>query len=66
MSYPKILKPPDTNNLELGFGDDDYIKIYMPMKRTLFNRFRYWMLCQFFPFRIIKWESKLVIHLKIE
>lgn len=51
-----IKTAPKTFNLEISFGSRDCILISQNMKRTLVNRFRYWMLCKFFPFKIERWD----------
>ena len=43
-------------NLKLSFGDSGEMVIYQTVKKTLLNRFRYWMLCYFFPFKIEEWD----------
>ena len=52
-----------TYNMVISFGSNDNsdnsypITISQNEKRTLFNRFKYWMLCQFFPFHVEKWDN---------
>ena len=52
----EILNLP-TYNIEISFGGKDCIIILQNVKRTLHNRFRYWMLCRFFPFKIERWDK---------
>lgn len=49
---------PPPSNIELTIGEgQSYIIIQLRSKKTLRNRFKYWMLCQFFPFKITRWED---------
>ena len=50
-------------NLEIGWGDTDKdgsfpILFSLQVKRTFINRFKYWMLCSFFPFKISRWDKE--------
>jgi len=53
---------PVTYNMEISFGGRDTptdpfpILISMNVERKLANRFKYWMLCTFFPFHIERWD----------
>jgi len=47
---------PPKRNMEISFGDGEII-IFSNVKKTLYNRFRYWMLCKFFPFTIVRWDK---------
>ncbi len=56
----KISKPP-TPNFVIGFGggklpEEIPMEFIFTVKKTIVNRFKYWMLCQFFPFKIQRWE----------
>jgi len=59
---PKTIEP----NLHIVWGEEQQreggkrfypIVIGLFTPRTLRNRFKYWFLCQFFPFKIIKWNK---------
>ena len=40
-------------NLVIMFGEDISIKMFV--KKTRLNRFKFWMLCKFFPYKIVRW-----------
>ena len=44
-------------NLELSFGDSGEVTLLQTVKKTIVNRFKYWMLCKFFPFKIKSWDA---------
>ena len=44
-------------NLRISMGGKDCIVILMNVRKTPFNRFRYWMLCKFIPFKIEEWTK---------
>ncbi len=50
-----------TYNLEISFGGKDRITIFQNVKRTIINRFRYWMLAKFFPFKIERWTDGISV-----
>lgn len=54
--YQKLEVP--TFNLEISLGGQNGILFHQNVKRTLVNRFKYWMLCKFFPFKIERWEKE--------
>ena len=49
-------------NMEVSLGERDTptsefpVLMSMNIKRSLANRFKYWMLCKFFPFHIERWD----------
>ncbi len=43
-------------NFEISMGGSNALVFSQNVKKTLINRFRYWMLCQFFPFKVEKWD----------
>ena len=52
----KISRPPDPNFC-LTMGDDGCdLTFSFRVKKTLKNRIKYGLFCQFFPFRITKWD----------
>jgi len=57
------INPIITYNMEVSFGGRDKpndpapILINMNVRRNPTNRFKYWMLCQFFPFHIERWDK---------
>ncbi len=52
-----ILTPPEPNFVMTQGESDSRIRWEFRVKRTLLNRFRYWLFCKFFPFRIVRWAS---------
>jgi len=54
---------PQSFNMEIGFGSRDKLtNIYplalqMNVEKKPINRFKYWMLCKFFPFTIKEWSK---------
>ena len=53
----EIVKPPEPNFVIVA-GDDDIV-ISFNVRRTLRNRIKYWLFCQFFPFRIKRWDKEI-------
>lgn len=51
------INPAPTHNFELQMGDGDYIVFDFFVKKTLLNRIKYWLFCQFFPFKIKRWDK---------
>ena len=50
------IKQPEVN-IEIRWGDDpENIRFHFYAKKTTLNRIKYWLLCQFFPYRIERWE----------
>ena len=46
-------------NLVLQIADNpSFLRFEFYVKKTLLNRFKFWMFCRFFPFKIIEWEAK--------
>ena len=56
MSYDISMPSEPKPNMAIALGDAMGLCIQMTVQRTVINRFRYWMLCQFFPFKIVRWE----------
>ena len=56
MSECELGNPEKKFNLDISFGGSDCIVISQNVKKSLINRFRFWMLCQFFPFKIERWD----------
>ena len=45
-------------NITISIGEGIYNTSFnFYVKKTLYNRFRYWMFCKFFPFKVEKWEA---------
>lgn len=55
----RISAIPKPANLELFLGDIEspVLTFQIRAKKSLSNRFKYWMLCEFFPFKIRKWTK---------
>ena len=49
------IEMPPAPNMELRMGD---IRIHQRVSKTVANRIKYWLFCQFFPFEIIKWDKE--------
>ena len=46
-------------NIEMMLGDGlNTYRLHFIVYKTWRNRFRYWMLCQFFPFKIVRWDKE--------
>jgi hypothetical protein len=43
-------------NFEICFGDETLMCFEFQVNKTFVNRIRYWLLCQFFPFKIRRWD----------
>lgn len=56
-NYEPIIKQEPTN-LDIKLGEEYGIIFSLTVKKTLVNRLKYWLLCEFFPFRIVKWEKE--------
>lgn len=49
---------PPSNNITLQIGEDDGgAHVSFTANKTLYNKFRYWMFCKFFPFKIVNWTK---------
>ncbi len=44
------------NSKDESFSACYPLEIAVPMKRTWYNRFRFWLFFKFFPFEFRKWE----------
>lgn len=52
-----IINTPKPNFImKMGDNEGD-VRIYFHVKKTIKNRFKYWLFCKFFPFKIIEWEK---------
>ena len=50
------LEPP--RNLTIQIGEDTgHLQIDLIEKKTLRNRFKWWLLCRLLPFRIKEWKE---------
>ena len=49
------ISPEPRFNFEIAFAPGDIV-LNANIKRTILNRFRYWMPCKFFPFKIKRWD----------
>lgn len=53
----QIFEQPKPNlDLEIGEGRGNFI-FSMTAKKTIKNRFKYWLFCKFFPFKITRWDK---------
>lgn len=56
-SFGLIEAPPEPNFfLAMGDAGSDVV-FQFRVRKTLFNRIKYWLFCKFFPFRITKWDD---------
>ena len=47
-----------TPNFEIRMGEDSNgLRLHFTVKKTYLNRFKYWLFCKFFPFKIIEWSD---------
>lgn len=56
----ECIRPPEPNFF-LAFADfgeaiKDGVEFHFRVKKTLLARIKYWLFCQFFPFKIIRWD----------
>ena len=42
-------------NIDIGWGDGT-ITFHFHAKKTIRNRIKFWLLCQFFPYHIKRWD----------
>jgi len=55
---PILKEPPRIFNFVMETGDGDAkLGFTFNVKRTFYNRLRYWLFCKFFPFRITRWDK---------
>uniref|UniRef100_A0A6M3IZK8 Uncharacterized protein n=1 Tax=viral metagenome TaxID=1070528 RepID=A0A6M3IZK8_9ZZZZ len=36
-------------------GGASYVQFEFTVRKTILSRLKYWLFCQFFPFKIVKW-----------
>ena len=42
--------------MQMGEGNVSF-QFHMNVRKTLLNRFKYWMFFQFFPFKLVRWDN---------
>ena len=53
-----VLNEQPTPNFTMKMGDGPANILWeLNVKKTLRNRLKYWLFCQFFPFRIVRWDK---------
>lgn len=45
-------------NFRMEMGDNPSFRLYFSVKKTILNQIKYWLFCQFFPFKIIEWGKE--------
>ena len=54
----KIKDPPSIKNFDLSMGEGaNAITFHFYVTRNIINRFRYWLFCKFFPFKVVRWDK---------
>jgi len=55
----RLVEPEQKKNFSMQMGEGNpNIQIHMNVRKTLLNRFRYWMFFQFFPFKLVEWKDE--------
>ena len=53
-----VITPPPVNFVMQQGEIVNGVRWQLYVKKTFLNRFKYWMFCRFFPFKIIEWEKE--------
>lgn len=53
----EIIKP-NIPNFEIEMGDNISVRFCFNEKKNIIKRIKWWLFCQFFPFKIVKWNKE--------
>ena len=51
----RLVKPP---NIEIEMGKDSSVRFAFNEKKTLAKRFKWWLFCKVFPFKVARWDKE--------